>query len=297
MAFGNPTQSSGRFLECFGQFRNLWHTIEIDARSVRRTNKALIREWAEHYGEDSDFFRVRVRGMAPRVASMQFIPGDLVEAAQQRIPYPLIDDPLIYGVDVARFGDDQSVICKRRGFDAKTLPWLHYREVDTMALAGRIAEEAMRDKPDAVFIDETGIGAGVVDRCRQLGVRGLLGVHFGAAADFAPLAATGAPLERYFNKRSEMWGGMRQWLRSGCLINEPMLRDDLCGGEYGFDREGRIQLERKEDAKKRGLSSPDWGDALALTFAYPVSGGGVRAQLSARRRRQALDPWQPLENA
>lgn len=297
VAFGNPTQSSGRFLECFGQFRNLWHTVEIDARSVRRTNKKLIAEWAEHYGEDSDFFRVRVRGMAPRVASMQFIPGDLVEAAQQRVPLPLLDDPLVFGVDVARFGDDQSVICKRRGFDAKSLPWLHYRELDTMQLAARIAEEATRDKPDAIFIDETGVGGGVVDRCRQLGVRGVLGVNFGAAADFAPLSATGAPMERYANKRAEMWGGMRQWLRNGCVPSDPQLRDDLCGLEYGFDRDGRIQLERKEDMKKRGLASPDHGDALCLTWAYPIASGGARKILQARQRARSYDPWAPLESA
>jgi hypothetical protein len=128
-------------------------------------------------------------------------------------------------------------------------------------------------------------------------VRGALGVDFSTRADFAPLTATGAPLERYRNKRSEMWGGMRQWLRNGCIINEPMLRDDLCGLEYGFSRDGEIQLERKEDAKSRGLSSPDWGDALALTFAYPIAAGGVRKQLQARRRVHSLDPWQPMEDA
>ena len=296
LAFGNPTQSSGRFLECFGSFRALWHPVEIDARSVRRTNKKLIADWAEHYGEDSDFFRVRVRGMAPRVASMQFIPGDLVEAAQARVPLPLIDDPLVYGVDVARFGDDQSVICKRRGFDAKSLAWLHFRELDTMQLAAKVADEAMREKPDAIFVDETGVGAGVVDRLRQLGVRGVMGVNFAAKADFGPLAAAGAPLEKYVNKRAEMWGGCRQWLRNGCIIGEPMLRDDLCGLEYGFDRDGRIQLERKEDAKKRGLASPDWGDALGLTFAYPIASSGVRQRIMAARRQHSLDPWQPLQD-
>jgi hypothetical protein len=92
-----------------------------------------------------------------------------------------------------------------------------------------------------------------------------------------------------------MWGGMRQWLRNGCIPSEAQLRDDLCGIEFGYDREGKIQLERKDDAKKRGLASPDWGDSLALTFAYPITGSGVRNQIRARQRQRSYDPWQPME--
>ena len=293
LAFGNPTQTSGRFAECFGSQRGRWHTVEIDARNVRRTNKALIAEWAQHYGEDSDFFRVRVKGQAPRAGSTQFIGHDLVEEAMGREPVPSIHDPLVFGVDVARFGDDQSVIYRRRGYDGASWPPLSFRGLDTMQLAARVAEQMQVDKPDAVFVDEGGIGAGVVDRLRQLQSRGVVGVNFGSAADTAALSASGAALESYANKRAEMWGGVRSWLRrGGCLPSNRELRDDLTGVQYGFDRDGRIQLERKEDMKKRGLASPDFGDALALTFAYPVMSSQLSQEVERMRRRsrQPDDP-------
>lgn len=291
LAFGNPTQTSGRFAECFGAGRSRWHCVEIDARSVRRTNKALIEEWARHYGEDSDFFRVRVKGQAPRAGSTQFIGHDLVEAAATRHVEATIHDPLVFGVDVARFGDDQSVIFRRRGYDARNWPPLSFRGLDTMQLAAQVAKQAQEDKPDAIFVDETGVGAGVVDRLRQLGVR-CLGVNFGASADAGALSVGGAPLEAYANKRAEMWGGLRQWLsRGGGIPATRELRDDLTGVQYGFDRDGRIQLERKEDMKKRGLASPDYGDALALTFAYPVMRSAAADE--ARRFRRVDEDYDP----
>lgn len=289
LAFGNPTVTTGWFAERFGAARSVWHTMEIDARTVRRTNKALIEEWAKHYGEDSDFFRVRVKGQAPRAGSTQLIGHDLVEAAMGREPVPSIHDPLVFGVDVARFGDDQSVIFRRRGFDGASWPPISYRGLDTMQLAARVANQVQEDKPDGVFVDEGGIGAGVVDRLRQLGVP-CQGVNFGSAADTGALGASGAALESYANKRAEMWGGVRSWLRrGGCVPSNRELRDDLTGVQYGFDREGRIQLERKEDMKKRGLASPDYGDALALTFAYPVMSSRLSHEAERMRRRDRRD--------
>jgi hypothetical protein len=291
LAFGNPTQTSGRFAECFGAGRNRWHTVEIDARSVRRTNKALIEEWRLHYGEDSDFFRVRVKGQAPRAGSTQFIGHELVEQAGARIPLPSPHDPLVFGVDVARFGDDQSVIYRRRGYDGRTWPPLSFRGLDTMQLAARVVAQAQEDRPDAIFVDEGGVGAGVVDRLRQLGLGGVLGVNFGSSPDTGGLLAGGAPAESYANKRAEMWGGLRSWLtRGGCIPPTRELRDDLTGVQYGFDRDGRIQLERKEDMKKRGLSSPDYGDALALTFSYPVMSSGLAREMQRQQVRTDDDP-------
>jgi hypothetical protein len=282
LAFGNPTQASGRFNACFGRDRRLWKTFEIDARSVRRTNKVEIAGWIEAYGEDSDFVRVRVKGQAPRTGSMSLIGADLVEEAMARVPGPSITDPLVLGVDVARFGDDASVIYRRRGYDGRTWAPIKYRGLDTMQLAARVVQQAEEDKPDAIFVDETGVGAGVVDRVRQLMVHSgvtVLGVNFGSASDRAGLVGVGAADERYANKRAEIWGAVREWLRrGGCIPADNELRDDLVGPQYGFNARMEIQLERKEDMKKRGLSSPDIGDALALTFAYPVLGSRMKAQ-------------------
>ena len=288
LAFGNPTRNTGRFRECFGRFRHRWDHGHIDSRLVEGTNKAQLEQWVRDYGEDSDFVRVRVKGVFPHAGSMQFISSALVELAMssERAPRATRYDPLIMGVDVARFGDDRSVIRFRRGRDGRSMRPIKLRGVDTMQLAARIADENARYPCDAIFIDGGGVGGGVVDRCRQLGLR-VIEVQFGARSDRASIGQDGAIV--YANKRAEIWGSMREWLRDGSIDNDPELLADLTGLEYGYVlREGReaIQLERKEDMKKRGLASSDDGDALALTFAYPVA---------ATDRRRAGRPQHQFE--
>ena len=279
VAFGNPTRNSGRFRECFGRFRHRWAARQIDSRTARMPNKAQLAQWVEDYGDDSDFVRVRVKGQFPRAGSTQFIAGDVVAQAVAVEPTCGLYDPLVVGVDVARFGDDQSVITFRRGRDAKAIPSQRYRGIDTMQLAARVAAAVSDKKADAVFVDETGVGGGVVDRLRQLGYT-VVGVNFGGKAD--------GPVEGELcgNKRAEMWARMRQWLKSGGAIpDDPDLITDLTSVEYGYTIHNEIQLEKKDDMKKRGLASPDDGDALALTFAYPVaprsSGPGKTRQAMA----------------
>jgi len=124
LAFGNPTRNSGRFRECFGRFRHRWDHGHIDSRDVEGTNKAQFEQWVRDYGEDSDFVRVRVRGVFPHAGSMQFISSELAEAAaapEREVPF-IHGEPLIMGVDVARFGDDASIIRFRRGRDARSIP-------------------------------------------------------------------------------------------------------------------------------------------------------------------------------
>jgi len=132
-----------------------------------------------------------------------------------------------------------------------------------MQLASKVAEEIAVFEPDAVFIDVTGIGWGVYDRLRQLGYgEVLIPVQVGEAAIKDNL---------YYNKRAEIWGRMRDWLREGgCLPDDRELESDLIGPEYGHDARERVQLERKQDTKKRGLASPDGADSLAITFATPI---------------------------
>lgn len=264
---GNPTRNTGRFKECFGRYRHRWITKKIDARTVSFTNKEQINQWIEDYGEDSDFVRVRVKGEFPRAGSLQFIPGDLVDRAMARTPQCFAHEPLIMGVDVARFGDDQSVIAFRRGRDACTVPWVKFRNVDTMTLAAEISRLADKEKVDAIFVDGVGIGAGVVDRLRQLGRR-VFDVQAGGAPSGGFTLATPTKVK---NKRTEMWAVMRDWLQVGAIPDDVELESDLTGVEYGYDADDRMQLERKEDMKKRGLASPDNADALALTFAEPVA--------------------------
>ena len=273
LAFGNPTRNTGRFRECFGKFRHRWVTRQIDSRNAKLPNKAQIAEWVKDYGEDSDFVRVRVRGVFPRAGSMQFIGSDLVDwaADASHDVHTDLSDPVVFGVDVARFGDDSTVICIRRGRDARSIPWVVLRNADTMTVAARIVDLAAIHRPDAIFVDGGGVGGGVVDRLRYL-AQPVYEVQFGGKADRGQAAQEGAVA--YANKRAEIWGMMRDWLAGGIIPNTPELVSDLPAVEYGYvmkDGKDAIQLEKKADKKKRGLASPDHADALALTFAYPVA--------------------------
>ena len=266
--FGNPTRNTGRFKECFpgGRYAHRWVSQAVDSRKVSLTDKNQIDRWISDYGEDSDFVRVRVKGMFPRVGTMQFISSELVAAAALREVSTHIHDPLIFGVDVARFGDDASVIYIRKGRDGRTHPPIVLRGYDTMQLAARVAEEHLRFSPDAIFIDGGGVGGGVVDRCRQLRVP-VFEVNFGGKPD-RPDPAEEAT--KYANKRAEMWGFMRSWLDVGAIPDDPQIREQLVGPEYSLNGRDEIQLEAKRDMKKRGLASPDIADGLALTFTFPV---------------------------
>lgn len=264
-AFGNPTRNTGRFFECFNGQRHRWVTRQIDSREVQITNKTLLQEWVDDYGEDSDFVKVRVRGVFPRASSMQFIDRATVDEAMRReLPPEVRGLTAILGVDVARFGDDQSVIRTRIGRDARTWEPIRLRGADTMTLASKVGEHANYLRglglSVAIFVDGGGVGGGVVDRLRQLGYT-VQEVQFGSRA---------TDPRRHANKRAEMWDLMREWLKGGCIPEDEQLATDLTGVEYGFTATDQVQLERKQDMKRRGLASPDDGDALAVTFAFPV---------------------------
>lgn len=294
IAFGNPTRNVGRFRECWGRLRHRWQTRQIDSRTVAISDKAAINQWVEDYGEDSDYVRVNVRGMFPRVSSMQFISEDLVSAAQKREIVPDPYDPLVLGVDVARFGDDMTVLAIRRGRDCRAIPWVKLQGADTMAIATAIHELNARWKFDAIHIDGGGIGAGVVDRCRQLNMI-VRDVQFGGKADRSQILQTNAT--KYANKRAEMWGVMREWLPTIAIPLDTMLHGDLVGLEYGMNAKDEIILESKEDMKRRGLASPDHGDALALLFAYPVDRRHVAGDILGRETRgpTAAHEYNPIE--
>jgi len=135
-----------------------------------------------------------------------------------------------------------------------------YRGVDTMTLASEVSRLARQYMPDTIFIDGGGVGGGVVDRCRQLAVE-VVEINFGAKATMAG----------YANMRAQCWGNMKDAIADGIrLPNDPDMKSDLTGVEYGYNVRNQIQLEKKEDMKKRGLQSPDIADALALTYAHPV---------------------------
>jgi hypothetical protein len=269
--FGNPTRSDGAFHEaCFGHMRHRWHPRIIDSRTSRFTNKQQIAEWIQDYGEDSDFVRVRVRGLPPAASDLQFIDSASVANAQRRAIAVLPDDPLVCGLDLARGGSDECVLRFRRGNDARSIAPIRIpgeQARDSMKLVTIAADVLGRTydgrKVATMFVDATGgsIGGPVADRLRQLGHRNVVDVQFGGESPDAKLA----------NMRAYMWSKMRDWLRaSGAIDSSAALETDLTAPGYMHDKRDRLLLESKEQMKKRGVDSPDDGDALALTFAQVV---------------------------
>lgn len=262
--FGNPTRNTGRFKECFGKYRHRWLTWRVDSRKISFTNKTLIDKWIKDYGEDSDFVKVRVRGDFPAQSDMQFIPVDIVDAARGRHLRTEQFDfaPVIIGVDPSWSGSAEGVIYLRQGLMSKKL--MTFRGIkDDYIIAGHIARLEDEYKADAVFID-LGYGTGIFSAGKQMNRNWQLIPFGGLPAD-----------EGYLNKRAEMWGLMKQWLKDGgALEDDPVICDQLISVE-GYNVQtgrnaGKIFLESKDDLKQRGLESPDRADALALTFSAPV---------------------------
>lgn len=267
--FGNPTRTSGSFHRAaFGSSRNRYRVTVVDSRESRFTNKAQIAEWVQDYGEDSDFVRVRVRGLPPAGGDLQFIDAGIVSGAQTREAQAFPDDPLVAGLDVARGGSDECVLRFRRGHDARSIPPIRIpgeQSRDSMRLVSIAADVLGREyggrKVSMLFVDGTGIGGPIVDRLKQLGHRNVVEVQFGAESPDPKLA----------NMRAYMWTKLRDWLPRGAIDATPALEMDLTGPGYFHDKRDRLVLESKEQMKKRGIDSPDDGDALALTFASPVA--------------------------
>lgn len=268
--FGNPTRRSGRFYDCFHRFRSRWHHRQVDSRTTTISDARQIAEWIADYGENSDFVRVRVRGLFPATSEKQLIPTEVAEAAAARtVPVSAYEfAPAVIGVDPAWSGADAMAIVLRRGLWSKVLAVLP-KQSDDMESAGLIARCQDEHRADAVFID-LGYGTGIYSAGKNLG-----------RSDWRLVSFAEKPTCRgYANKRAEMWSEMKDWLESGGKIDDSHdLISELTAPEAFINTKGLLQLESKDAMKKRGLSSPNIADALALTFAYPL-----RAKKKTHRR-------------
>jgi phage terminase large subunit len=289
---GNPTHLSGPLYRACTRERALWWVKEIsgdpeDPQRAPRVSKDWAREQIEKFGRDNPWVLVNVFGQFPPASSNALLGVEEVEASAKRalVDAEWVHAPKVMGVDVARFGDDRSVLQPRQG-RAAMVPKV-FRNLDTMQLAGQVALAIESWRPDAVFVDVDGVGGGVVDRLTDLG-HDVIGIHFGSR----PLRAQ----PKMANRRAEMWWQMAEWVRDGgCIPNDAELMAELTAPTYRFDSKGSVQLEPKEDLKKRGLPSPDKADALALTFAAPVvarrPAGATWADRTDLRTRQDFDPF------
>lgn len=263
VAFGNPSQVSGKFADIWSRLKHRWHTLTVDSREAKMVNKELVQQWIDDYGEDSDFVRVRVKGLPPSQGMKSLIGRDAVTAAMEReldIRDVNPQAPLLMGVDVARDGGDDCAIIRRKG-PVVADEILVFQERDLMRTASLVAHQINTYRPDVVFIDAVGMGAGVLDRLIQLGYDNVVGVHAGEKADDHHI---------YFNRRIEMWHRMAEWVAYAVMPHNDRLRDELTAPEFSYDRRERMVLESKEMMERRGIASPDIADALALTFAHRV---------------------------
>lgn len=291
IALGNPTQNTGTFYEiCNGKLKwrrpgdellGRWHSFTIGSHESPFVSQAWIEEQKATLGEHSDEYRVRVLGLPPREAPDQFIPPALVDEAMARTT-PIYERwPLVLGVDVARQGNDRSVIVPRRGFVVpdriRTFSGLSLKQ-----LAHCVADEIRFWREEhglhvrACFIEGGGsIGWGVIEELWDLG--------YEVVRDVNPGERSVEP-DRFANKRCEMWGYLKEWLESGRadLPQDGELRDDLITPLKKPDAAMRLRLESKDEMRRRGVRSPDMGDALALTFAAPV-------ELEREKRRDPYD--------
>lgn len=280
--FGNPTRRSGYFYEAaFGDYRHRWKFWTIDSRTVEITNKQEIAELIEDRGEDSDVVRVRVLGLAPRAADLQFIDSERIAKArdQNRVVVVLPDEPLVAGCDLAWGGADNNVIRFRRGRDGRSIPPIRIPGEltrDPAILTTRLAEVLSNtydgQQVAMLFLDSAGIAGAIGSRLRQLGHKNVTEVNFGADS----------PDRKTRYMRDYMWQKMKDWLLDGIIDNAKQLERDLQGPGIREDRQQRVWLESKEDMKKRGVASPDDADALALTFAHDVAKRTKKAPLKAQ---------------
>lgn len=280
---GNPTRSSGLFFDTHHKLADLWKRYHVSCVNSPRVARDFIEDMKARYGEDSNAYRVRVLGEFPRRDDDTLIALELIEAAMSR---DIAIDPQavkVWGLDVARFGNDKSVLTKRWG---KVIPERQrvWRGLDLMQLVGAVKHEYDATPPEAkpaeILVDVIGLGAGVVDRLRELRlpVRGI-NVSESPAFDVDG---------QYVALRDELWGKGREWLeaRDCRLPNDPALLE-LSVPRYSFQSNGKMKVESKTDMKRRGLSSPDHADSFLLTFASDAATAGAA-------RSYASDWSQPL---
>lgn len=264
---GNPTRNSGLFYKTHHALSAEWETMHVSCRDNPLVAPDFIKQIIDTYGETSNQYRVRVLGEFALREDDTLIPAELVDSAIKRDMEPLPSQGIIYGVDVARFGDDRTVIVKRRGNVVIEVKAWH--GADLMESTGRIVSEARIDKPELINVDSIGLGAGVADRLRELGFN-VRDVNVSEASALNPQAA---------KLRDELWLTLKEWLgqRACHLPANDELRAELVAPTYTFTSAGKIKVESKGEMKKRGVRSPDLADALCLTFAGEAALIGGRA--------------------
>lgn len=265
---GNPTRNSGLFFRTHHQLSSEWKTMHVSCLNSKRVSPDFVKQIADTYGPESNAYRVRVLGEFALRDDDTLIPAELVDSAMSRDVAVSPEEPVVYGLDVARFGDDRSVLCKRRG--NVVLEFKVWQGLDLMQLTGAVVNEAKLDKPEEIMVDSIGLGSGVADRLRELG-------H--VVRDVNVSESSSMMNNQAAKLRDELWLSLKEWLNArACKLPKlEELRQELVAPTYTFTSNGKIKVEGKQEMKRRGMRSPDLADALGLTFASVASRVGGRS--------------------
>ena len=297
LLIGNPTALAGTFYDAFHKNRNYYKTIHISAFDTPAfttegnsdhvdsdflgngshlgasradgladgpidyprgiVTPRFVQNLAKQRGKDSSAYIVRVLGDFPKEADDTLIALDLIEAATKRGFEEDVESELVMGVDVARFGNDQTVAVVRRG--PRVVEMVAFRRSDLMQTTGRILDMAHSRKVKTIYIDEVGLGAAVLDRLKELKIKDVYGINGGNRA---------RQKERFYNQRAEMFDGLRQRFADGdiSIPDDAELISQLASLTFNYNSRGQLQIETKEQIRRSGRQSPDKADALALAF-------------------------------
>ena len=306
LMIGNPTSLAGTFYDAFHKNRKHWKTIHISAFDTPNLKLDLqpgergftpglaTRPWADEvlnqHGDASSAYQVRVLGQFPDAADDTLISLKSIEQAIQRTFDYGHDEGPVMGLDVARFGNDQTVAIVRRG--PRVIDLVAHRKADLMHTTGRAIEIAQSHRVKKIFVDDIGLGGGVVDRINELKrtgeIRNLQAVGInGAKKSYQP--------EKFPNIRTQMYHGLRQRFIDGeiSIPNDAELISQLASITYRYSSNNKLQIESKQQIRDAGRQSPDKADALTLAFCAPkppafdmwIPGSKNRNRDLPRRRR------------
>jgi hypothetical protein len=321
--FGNPTKRSGRFYDCWNKFARRWHKFTVDSRDAFVANKKRIAEMIEDWGLDSDYVRVRVLGEFPHQDVATLIPAEWLDSSLYRPVQGCERYRPVWGLDVARFGDDRTALAKRR-HRMLMEPVIFWQGLNLMQIAQRIKviwdETEQDDKPSAICVDAIGVGAGVVDRLNEMAAEG----HFeGTQIIGINVSESASVHDKFARLRDELWWKARTWFegmnssmvydlekRQAWILNEgneeyfddrdnrmarksPIV-DELRDILFSYLPNGKIKLEPKQDTKERLGRSPDGADSFVLTFAESdilLDNGGRRDRYSRQQPQSQGSAW------
>jgi len=261
LMLSNPTRSSGTFFESHNRMANSWWTRTWSCIDSPLVSDEFVDEMRLRYGEESNAFRVRVLGQWPLADDNTIIPFHLVESAQHRDVEVYEDGKIVWGIDIARFGNDATALCKRQGSIITEIR--SWRGLDLMQTCGRVVAEynalPPSKRPSELLVDSIGLGSGVVDRLRELDLP-VRGINVSESPSMG---------DTYMNLRSELWFKAKAFLEErGCKIpKDDQLLSELTSVRYSFTSSGKMKAESKDEMRKRGLGSPDLADAFCLCMA------------------------------